>query len=396
MATARQIAANQANSLRSTGPRSPEGKSVSRANSYKHGLSGSGVVLPLDEEEVVGERFAAWCATFRPADDYGARMVETAAFESVRVDRCRLHERALRERTALRARDFWGVDRRRAAAELAARLPRRPEVVSWQLQETLQGVELLIGRWEYLGKTLEMTGTWDEPQRATALDLLGVPRDQRRGWTPLVPEAGDGLTEAEWFAQIVAGRLSDLRALRPELEEHDAVERLHAMEGHASPSDAELRRLRRYEKGCLRTLQWAVSQLKALQKGAAPSADAAGGVPEGPALRQWREERREESRLRTERFAAWAELAFSGVDHESPDPDAVLSAALAEADPPVEADASHDEPGDGRPGDEPSPRPASPVTHVLSKPVPLTSALLKAVPGNRRARRAAKSRARRG
>jgi hypothetical protein len=32
----------------------------------------------------------------------------------------------------------------------------------------------------------------------------------------------------------------------------------------------------------------------------------------------------------------------------------------------------------------------------MIKPVPLTSALLKAVPGNRRARRAARSRARRG
>src|SRR5262249_10872769 len=171
-----------------------------------------------------------------------------------------------------------------AAAELATRLPRRPEVVSWQLQETLQGVELLIGRWEVLGKSLALSGTWDETQRAAALDLMGVPRDQRQGWTPLVPDEGDGLTEVEWFAQIVACRLRDLNVLRPELEEHDEVERLRAMEGHASPSDAELKRLRRYEKGCLRTLQWAVAQLKARARDAAPSADGDGGIPGGPGL----------------------------------------------------------------------------------------------------------------
>jgi hypothetical protein len=398
MATARQIAANQANSLRSTGPRSPEGKAAARANSYKHGLTGRGVVMPQDEAEVALERFDAWCGRFAPADDYDARMVETAAFESVRVDRCRLHEVALRELRALRARDFWPIDRKLAAAELAARLPKRPETIALELEHTLQGVELLIDRWEALGKTLALTGTWDESQRSEALDLMGVRRDRRTGWTPLVPDPGDFLTEAQWFAQHVECRLRDLRALRPRLAEHDEIERLRAMEGHASPSDAELKRLRRYERGCLRTLQWAVAQLKARKREtmAAAAGDGSGGIPEGPELRQWREERREESRLRMERFVAWAELSFSGVDHEPADPDAVLAATIAEADRPVEADASHDEPDDGQPEDEPAPRPSAPVTHVLSKPVPLTSALLKAVPGNRRARRAARSRARKG
>jgi hypothetical protein len=394
MATARQIAANQANSLRSTGPRSPEGKSVARANSYKHGLTGRGVVMPQDEAEVALDRFDAWCGRLAPADDYDARMVETAAFESVRVDRCRLHEVAIRERAALRARDFWPIDRKLAAAQLAARLPRSPETVALELEHTLQGVELLIGRWEALSKTLAMTGTWDEQQRSEALDLLGVRRERRRGWTPLVPDAGDFLSEAEWFAQHVECRLRDLRRLLPRLEEHDEVERLRAMEGHASPSDPELKRLRRYERSCLRTLQWAVSQLKARKREATP--DGPMGIPDGPELRQWREERREESRLRVERFAAWAELSFSGVDHESPDPDALLAASLAAAGRPVEADASQDIVDDGRTDDGPSPRPSAPVTHVLSKPVPLTSALLGSVPGNRRARRAARSRARKG
>lgn len=39
MATERQIAANRANALRSTGPRSPTGRSKSSRNAYRHGLS---------------------------------------------------------------------------------------------------------------------------------------------------------------------------------------------------------------------------------------------------------------------------------------------------------------------------------------------------------------------
>jgi hypothetical protein len=361
MATARQIAANQANSLRSTGPRSPQGKIASRANSLKHGLSGRGVVLPHEEIDAIAERFDRWGASMLPRDDHEAWVVETIAVESVRVDRCRLHEVAYRERVADRAEDFWDIDRRLAAAELAAQLPRKPELVAWQLRKTLQGVDLLIGRWEVLGKTLAMTGTWDESQRATALDLLGVPRDQRQGWTVLVPDPADGPGEAEWFARMVKRELGDLEALRPGLEGHDAVERLRAMAGDASPSDAELKRLRRYEKGCLRTLQWALAQLKAWQKVAlpSPSADdpASDGHPAGPATPSGHE------------------------DHRSENSDPTPPAAVAE---------------DDGPDPEPSPQPKAPATHVLSKPVPLASALLSTVPGNRRARRAARSRARRG
>ncbi len=274
MATARQIAANQANSARSRGPRTPCGKRASSANSYKHGLSGRGIVLPHHELAVIAARLDGWGQSLRPRDDYDAFMVQTAVVESVRVDRCRLHEVALRLRLADRAADFWDVDRRLAAAELAARLPRSPETIAWQLQRTIQGVDLLIGRWEVLGKSLALSGTWDDQQRATALDLLGVPRDQRQGWTVLVPDPGDSLSEAAWFAQHVECRLRDLRALRPGLEDHDAAERLRAMAGDASPTDAELKRLRRYERGCLRSLQWAVAQLKARERDGLPVASA--------------------------------------------------------------------------------------------------------------------------
>jgi hypothetical protein len=39
MATSKQIAANRANALRSTGPRTVEGKKAASRNAYKHGLS---------------------------------------------------------------------------------------------------------------------------------------------------------------------------------------------------------------------------------------------------------------------------------------------------------------------------------------------------------------------
>jgi hypothetical protein len=46
MASDAQIRANRANTLKSTGPRSVEGKAVSRFNALKHGMDAASVVLP--------------------------------------------------------------------------------------------------------------------------------------------------------------------------------------------------------------------------------------------------------------------------------------------------------------------------------------------------------------
>ena len=47
-----QIAANRANSQKSTGPRTEEGKRRSAINACRHGLTGRVVVLPEEDLEV--------------------------------------------------------------------------------------------------------------------------------------------------------------------------------------------------------------------------------------------------------------------------------------------------------------------------------------------------------
>src|SRR6266576_68540 len=49
MATPAQINANRANALRSTGPRSGEGKSASRFNALKHGIDAASIVIPGED-----------------------------------------------------------------------------------------------------------------------------------------------------------------------------------------------------------------------------------------------------------------------------------------------------------------------------------------------------------
>ena len=49
MATQAQINANRANALKSTGPRSAEGKSASRFNALKHGIDAASIVIPGED-----------------------------------------------------------------------------------------------------------------------------------------------------------------------------------------------------------------------------------------------------------------------------------------------------------------------------------------------------------
>jgi hypothetical protein len=89
-----QIRANQANALRSTGPKTPEGKAISRANSFKHGLTGEGIVLPNEDVAEVERRFAAYQDELQPSGEVGMTLVRRAALLSVRLDRCVSHETA--------------------------------------------------------------------------------------------------------------------------------------------------------------------------------------------------------------------------------------------------------------------------------------------------------------
>jgi hypothetical protein len=51
MTSWRQFEANRRNALRSTGPKSPEGKQISRRNALRHGLTAETVIAGLEDTE---------------------------------------------------------------------------------------------------------------------------------------------------------------------------------------------------------------------------------------------------------------------------------------------------------------------------------------------------------
>ncbi len=85
--SAARLAANRANALLSTGPKSVAGKERSRRNSLKHGLTGAGIALPDEDAAEVERRFGAMAAELGAQTELGAALVQRAAMLTVRLER---------------------------------------------------------------------------------------------------------------------------------------------------------------------------------------------------------------------------------------------------------------------------------------------------------------------
>jgi hypothetical protein len=77
MATPAQIAANRANALKSTGPRTPEGKAASRFNALKHGLDAESVIIPGENSADYDALVRDYQSEFSPESPSEAFHVET-------------------------------------------------------------------------------------------------------------------------------------------------------------------------------------------------------------------------------------------------------------------------------------------------------------------------------
>jgi hypothetical protein len=116
MATKNQIAANRLNALRSTGPRTEEGKAITRYNALTHGLLASDVVL-RDENRVDFDKFRDGLASSLPVAPEGQvefELLDQLALRMWRLRRCARIEAGLfnnlfREEDVVRAHDRLGA-----------------------------------------------------------------------------------------------------------------------------------------------------------------------------------------------------------------------------------------------------------------------------------------------
>jgi hypothetical protein len=276
-----QIAANQKNAQLSTGPRTPEGKAISRGNALKHGLAGEGVVLPADDAADLERLDLELQADLRPSNALARVLVRRVAALAVRMDACARREHF---QNAERARNAGAAfdDRRRSDAEhMVAWLATEPATFSRRLQQSPEGLDLMIGRWRALeSDLLHPAGIWDMGHYGTALNLTGfrteeIPRSRlltlsqvlwgnRSCLTPAESEGKDDLALKIWareqLARIIAAEIDRLTGLRAAVEESTiARDRAEAPERATFDPSREATLTRKYEaaaeRGFFRTLR---------------------------------------------------------------------------------------------------------------------------------------------
>jgi hypothetical protein len=186
------------------------------------------------------------------------------AVDSVRLDRCRETYLELCEDHANRAALCWDEDRRAEAEEIASRLGWDPARSRSRLEQTRHGCEVLIERWEGLGRILGEIGIWDDSQRSMALNLLGVPLELRVGTTAVDPPEGDQSEAKVFRLLLVEAELDRLRRRKAQafdlLDEHDLES---AEAGIGAELSKPLKLIARYESAAWRRQMAALKILNA-------------------------------------------------------------------------------------------------------------------------------------
>jgi hypothetical protein len=268
-----RVAANRRNALRSTGPKTEEGKQKSRANALKHGLCASVVVA--EDAKLVQQRASDWFDALKPRNEFQSWLVDEISVISLRIDRCERMERRARDVKAMKAELCWEDDRRLDAVRLGGLLARRPDEVIEELRRTPQGCEWLMTRWAMLAHTADVKGSWTTEQSRMAFDLLGTPIEFREAIKPGASLDLDGrlVEPADDPAAVARREIDALKQRREIVEGLDEVNQALAVADLNDEDDPELRRLRRYESALHRRLRWCLAQFRyeSPHRGAHPS-----------------------------------------------------------------------------------------------------------------------------
>ncbi len=153
-----RISANRQNALRSTGPKTPEGKERSRANSLKHGLTGEGVVLSPQDAAEVALRAGELEGELRPSGRMGRILVQRIAVISVRLDRSVEHEFAAVAENVRHAQERFDDDRARAREIAFDWIASEPSTHARRLRTTHEGIDRLIQAYHDLEADLDRPG----------------------------------------------------------------------------------------------------------------------------------------------------------------------------------------------------------------------------------------------
>ena len=330
------------NGCMSRGPISPEGKTRSRMNSVKHGMTARIPVLPGEDPETFRQHVEGIVDSVAPRNPLELGLAEQAALSLWKIERAERAE-ATRVAATVRAAEahadehqqeelcalgLWLVantvkTKQIAAADLLAFLPAgrhapfqagrgEPMVVLHRIQATVNGCQWLLERWDRLRGRLEQNGSWDIEEMIAAAQLRGQRPlfMETADWQCLVQERYvkdnsalveegrsqllDQLTDGEWLAadpagtrvallRLVAEETARLEELKDARQQREAADRSELADRLAVDTTLDGERVRRYQLDCDRKLHRALQSLMKLRRDEGGAADPDAEDVPGPA-----------------------------------------------------------------------------------------------------------------
>jgi hypothetical protein len=201
MATDAQIAANRANSKKSTGPRSRAGKASSAMNALVHSMRAKKEKLLQGQSYETENRRHKWMSIESPADDIGEFYVNQRLCAAIELERAQgalgarikkqirtSDEKALEDVLELGQQLYFdrcgptpmygcepvGRIKKKTSFSGEAVDPGGPDKIVRALQRTALGCQWLLEQWESVREQLEPERIFQAPDRLKAIRLLGA------------------------------------------------------------------------------------------------------------------------------------------------------------------------------------------------------------------------------
>jgi hypothetical protein len=168
-----RAAINRQNALKSTGPRTPEGKAVVRWNALKHGLRSDAAALPNEDPAVAEARNRSWNEFYDPRSPEEQHLANECVRVTLLSDRAAAYNHANVSQQVFDADLAWENARCDAVQDNISRLKDDPVDTRAALVETAAGCRWLVLRWEALLDSLNDDGKWNRSERSEAVRLMG-------------------------------------------------------------------------------------------------------------------------------------------------------------------------------------------------------------------------------
>jgi hypothetical protein len=149
-----QIETSRKNGSMSRGPSTPEGRARSAKNSYKHGLTGKGVVLPTEDAAELDEKIERMEAEEGPKTELARELLHRIALFLLKLKRGAEYEAKMIAHSMLNAKDRYIDARLTEVQKQLDWIAAEPGINARRLRRTPEGVGALILCWQDMAAIL--------------------------------------------------------------------------------------------------------------------------------------------------------------------------------------------------------------------------------------------------